>query len=132
MGGLKKSDEKKFKAICTEVRADGAYIEAGENDNLIVQKLAQNPASIGIFGYSYLDANRRLIRDIPIEGVEATRASIGDRGEIAVGLLDLWSSRSQNFDATANNLAVGALAGSGGHRLRRDHRTCRLAVSEPG
>ena len=57
MAALKKSDETKFKAICTGVREDGGYIEAGENDNLIVQKIEANPGTIGIFGYSYLEEN---------------------------------------------------------------------------
>ena len=43
MAALKKADEAKYKAICTGIREDGAFIEAGENDNLIVQKLAANP-----------------------------------------------------------------------------------------
>ena len=59
MAALKKSNEAKFKAICTGVRTDGAYIEAGENDNLIVQKLAANPGTLGIFGYSFLEENAR-------------------------------------------------------------------------
>ena len=57
MAALKKCDETKFKAICTGMREDGAYIEAGENDNLIVQKLEANPGTVGLFGYSYLEEN---------------------------------------------------------------------------
>ena len=75
---LKDSDKPRYEEICFTLRGAPFYVEQGENDNLIVQKLAQNPASLGIFGYSYLDANRRLIRDIPIEGIAATRATIGD------------------------------------------------------
>ena len=75
---LKDSDKDRYESICFRLRGAPFYVEQGENDNLIVQKLAQNPASLGIFGYSYLDANRRLIRDIPIEGIAATRATIGD------------------------------------------------------
>jgi phosphate transport system substrate-binding protein len=76
MGGLKKSDEKKFKAICTDVRADGAYIEAGENDNLIVQKLAANQGTLGIFGYSFLEENTSKLKGVAINGVQPTYASI--------------------------------------------------------
>ena len=43
------------KAACQQVREDGAYIDAGENDNLIVQKLDANPGAVGIFGYSFLE-----------------------------------------------------------------------------
>jgi phosphate transport system substrate-binding protein len=66
---LKSSDPDRFKAICTRVREDGAYIESGENDNLIVQKLAANPDAVGIFGYSSLEENEDRLRGIPLEGV---------------------------------------------------------------
>ena len=56
----------------------GGAVEQGENDNLIIQKLARNPTSLGIFGFSYLDANRDTIRDVAIGGVEATTATISD------------------------------------------------------
>ena len=64
MAALKKSDEAKFKAICTGIRTDGAYIEAGENDNLIVQKLAANPGTLGIFGYSFLEENAAKVKGV--------------------------------------------------------------------
>jgi phosphate transport system substrate-binding protein len=76
MAALKKSDEAKFKAICTGVRTDGAYIETGENDNLIVQKLEANPGTIGVFGYSYLEENADKLRGIAINGVVPTYQSI--------------------------------------------------------
>jgi phosphate transport system substrate-binding protein len=76
MAALKKSDEPKFKAICTGVREDGAYVEAGENDNLIVQKIEANPGTIGIFGYSYLEENASQVRGISINGVEPTYQTI--------------------------------------------------------
>jgi phosphate transport system substrate-binding protein len=76
MAALKKSDEAKFKAICTGLREDGGYVEAGENDNLIVQKIEANPGTIGIFGYSYLEENAGRIKGIPINGVEPTYQTI--------------------------------------------------------
>src|SRR5688572_4731292 len=54
---LKEVDENRFKRVCHTVREDGAYVEAGENDNLIVQKLGANPNALGIFGYSFLEEN---------------------------------------------------------------------------
>ena len=69
MAALKKADENKFKAICTGVREDGAYIQAGENDNLIVQKIEANPGTIGIFGFSYLEENMDKLKGIAINGV---------------------------------------------------------------
>ena len=67
---IKKTDKKKFKAVCQALREDGAYIEAGENDNLIVQKLEANPGSFGIFGFSYLDQNMDKIQGSLIDGQE--------------------------------------------------------------
>ena len=75
---LKKADKKKFKGICHGIREDGAYVEAGENDNLIVQKLDNNPNAFGIFGYSFLDNNRDLLQGSVISGVEPTFESIAD------------------------------------------------------
>ena len=76
MAAMKKSNEAKFKAICTGVRSDGAYIETGENDNLIVQKLGGNPGTIGVFGYSYLEENAATLKGIAINGVVPTYQSI--------------------------------------------------------
>ena len=76
MAALKKADADKFKAICTGVRSDGAYVEAGENDNLIVQKLEANPGSIGIFGYSYLEENANRLKGLQIGAVSPTYATI--------------------------------------------------------
>ena len=76
MVALKKSNADKHKAVCTAVREDGAFIEAGENDNLIVQKLAGNPNTIGVFGYSFLEENTSKLKGISINGVQPTYQSI--------------------------------------------------------
>jgi phosphate transport system substrate-binding protein len=76
MAALKKSDENKFRAICTGVREDGAYIQAGENDNLIVQKIEANAGTIGVFGFSYLEENMDKLKGIPVNGVTPTYESI--------------------------------------------------------
>lgn len=73
---LKTSDEKRHKALCQTVREDGAFIEAGENDNLIVQKLAANPAAFGIFGFSFLEQNSEKVQGSLIDGVAASVESI--------------------------------------------------------
>ncbi|USG62953.1 substrate-binding domain-containing protein [Sneathiella marina] len=79
---LRKSDKKAFKAIAHTVREDGAFIEAGENDNLIVNKLVANPAALGIFGFSFLDQNADRIQGGVIGGVAPTFENIssGDYG----------------------------------------------------
>lgn len=65
---LKKSDGKAFKKVCHTVREDGAYIEAGENDNLIVQKLEANHKAMGIFGFSFLDQNSDKLQGAAVDG----------------------------------------------------------------
>jgi len=69
---MEKKDKKGYKAICQTIREDGAYIEAGENDNLIVQKLEANPDAMGIFGFSYLDQNTDKIQGSAVDGVVPT------------------------------------------------------------
>ena len=59
-----------------EIRTDGAWIDAGENDNLMVQKLAANPNAVAVFGFSFLDQNSNLIKGAPIEGVDPTFENI--------------------------------------------------------
>ncbi|MEQ1509096.1 MAG: substrate-binding domain-containing protein [Sphingopyxis sp.] len=78
MAALKESNKDQFEATCHTLRGAPEYVEQGENDNLIIQKLARNQSSLGIFGYSYLAANRSQIRDVPINGVEATVATVAD------------------------------------------------------
>ena len=73
---LKDTDEARFKKVCQSVREDGAYIEAGENDNLIVQKLGANPKALGVFGYSFLEANISQIQGAYIDGVAPTFENI--------------------------------------------------------
>lgn len=68
--GLKKKDKNRYKAICHAVREDGAFVDAGENDVLIVKKLDVNPESFGIFGFSFLDQNGDKIQGSLIDGVE--------------------------------------------------------------
>ena len=75
---LKKKDKKAYKKICHSVREDGAYIEAGENDNLIVQRLQANPTALGIFGFSFLDQNTDTVKAAKINGVHATFDNIAD------------------------------------------------------
>ncbi len=75
---LKDSDKNRYKAICHTVREDGAFVEAGENDNLIVQKLQANPNALGIFGFSFLDQNMEKVKGSSIDGVAPTFDAIAD------------------------------------------------------
>ena len=73
---MSKSDKDRFKAVSESMREDGAFIEAGENDNLIVQKLQANPKALGIFGFSYLDQNADVVQGAAIEGEVPTFEAI--------------------------------------------------------
>jgi phosphate transport system substrate-binding protein len=78
MKALKESNSDQHKTTCTKIREDGAYVEAGENDNLLVQKVAANPGAIGVLGYSFMEENAGTVRGIPLGGVAPTAATIGD------------------------------------------------------
>lgn len=80
---LRKENKKEFKRIAHSIREDGAYIEAGENDNLIIQKLEANPTAIGIFGFSFLDQNEDKIQGSIVDGAEPTFDNIAD-GQYAI------------------------------------------------
>ncbi len=75
---MKKKDKQKYKALCHGIREDGSYIEAGENDNLIVQKLEKNPNALGIFGFSFLDQNGDKVQGSKMDGVDPTFENIAD------------------------------------------------------
>ena len=75
---LKKTDKSEYKARCHTIREDGAYVEAGENDNLIVQKLSVNPNALGIFGFSFLDQNSDKVQGSLVDGVEPSFDAIAD------------------------------------------------------
>ena len=78
MKALKESDEKKHKDVCTKIREDGVYVEAGENDNLLVQKVSADPGALGVLGYSFLEENADRVAPVSIAGVAPTEASISD------------------------------------------------------
>lgn len=75
---LETSDKDRFKAICHTIREDRVFVEAGENDNLIVQKLEANPKAFGIFGFSFLDQNTEKVKGADIDGVAPTFEAISD------------------------------------------------------
>ncbi len=78
MKALKDTDKDQHDKVCGEVRSDGAYVDSGENDNLIVQKLEANPKAIGVFGFSYLEENADKLNGLTMGGVTPTYASIAD------------------------------------------------------
>ncbi|PNQ76917.1 phosphate ABC transporter substrate-binding protein [Erythrobacter sp. SAORIC-644] len=76
MEALKETDKDRFGQLCTEVRSDGAYVDQGEQDNLIVQKIEGNPNAVGIFGYSYLEENSNKVQGLHMNGVAPTYENI--------------------------------------------------------
>jgi phosphate transport system substrate-binding protein len=78
MKELKNSDAKAFEAAWKSLREDGAYVEAGENDNVIVQKLDANPNAFGIFGFSFLEENAAKLAGVELDGVTPTFETIAD------------------------------------------------------
>lgn len=75
---MKKTDKNKYKAVCHGIREDGGYVEAGENDVLIVRKLEANPAAFGVFGFSFLDQNADKVQGSLIGNVGPTFDAIAD------------------------------------------------------
>ncbi len=73
---VKKLEKAQLEDRCRRIRDDGPYVDKGENDNLIVQGLSQNPNALGVFGYSYLEENHDRLHGVPIEGVAPSYATI--------------------------------------------------------
>ena len=78
MKKLKKADKSMWKKLTRTVREDGAWIDAGENDNLMVQKLSANPKAVGVFGFSFLDQNSDRLKGAIVEGIEPNFENIAD------------------------------------------------------
>ncbi len=98
LAALRKEDKKAFATIAHTLREDGKWIDAGENDNAIVQTLTNTPSAVGVFGYSFLDQNADMIKGALVGGVEPTFENIAD------GYYPI--SRSLYFYLKADNVAV--------------------------
>lgn len=109
---------------CHALREDGAYIEAGENDNLIIQRLVENPRAIGVFGFSFLQNSRHLISALPIDGVLPEMATISD-GQYAGSRRIYIYARGQSHDdkpavqAFFRGAMSDAASGEGGYLTAR-------------
>ena len=97
---MKKTNKKAYKEVCHSVREDNAFIEAGENDNLIVQRLRANPDALGIFGFSFLDQNSDTVKAAKINDVEATFENISD-GSYPISRPLFFYVKSEHFGAMA-------------------------------
>ncbi|MCW1429571.1 substrate-binding domain-containing protein [Novosphingobium sp. JCM 18896] len=105
MKALKESNADQHKKVCTEIRDDGAYVDSGENDNLIVQKIAQNPKAIGVFGFSFLEENMDKLKGVTMSGIEPTYATISDFTYPGARPLFIYVKK-QHLNATQGRLAA--------------------------
>ncbi len=108
------------KAACQQVREDGAYIDAGENDNLIVQKLQANPGAFGIFGYSFLEQNADTLKAAQVEGVAPTYETISGKQypvarELYIYVKDAHRSIVPAIDAFVRELLSERAMGAEGY-----------------
>jgi len=78
IAALEETDEDRFDEVCQSMREDGLFIEAGENDNLIVQRLDSDPTAYGIFGFSFLDQNQDVLQGVSVNGVAPAFEAIAD------------------------------------------------------
>ncbi len=76
MKALKESNEDEYKDVCTKIREDGVFVEGGENDNLLVQKVSTDPTAIGVLGYSFLEENADKVRAVELNGKTPDGSSI--------------------------------------------------------
>ncbi len=96
MKEMKKADRKAFDTAFKSIREDGAYVEAGENDNLIVQKLVGNKNAFGVFGYSFLEENAAKLRGVNFDGVEPTYDNIASGKYKGSRLLYVYLKKQHN------------------------------------
>ena len=115
MKALKKSDEARHKDICTKVREDGLFVEAGENDNLLVQKVSADPGTLGVLGYSFLEENADKVRPVTIAGVAPTAASISDLSYPGARKLYIYV-KGEHMQAKAKLRHFVAQYGAMGHK----------------
>ena len=90
MKALKDSDSDAHKQTCTKIREDGAYVEAGENDNLLVQKVSQEPGALGVLGYSFVEENQDRISPVTLDGVQPTSDTISNLDYVGARLLYVY------------------------------------------
>ncbi len=124
MAALKKSDDAAFKLRSHTLRKDGAWIDAGENDNVIVQTLQKTPGAVGVFGYSFLENNMDKVKAAKVEGVSPTLEAIST-GEYPLARSLYIYVKKSNIGVTpglrefVNAFVSDAALGRGGYLLQR-------------
>ena len=129
MKALAKSNEDQHKEICTKIREDGAYVEAGENDNLLVQKVAGDPGTLGVLGYSYLEQNADKVRPVKIAGIAPTEETIADLTYPGARKLYIYSRASNAGQAQDARLRRRIMPRCGARAVRSSAAAwCRSAA----
>ncbi|MCA3563502.1 MAG: substrate-binding domain-containing protein [Methylocystis sp.] len=149
---LKAADRKAFDTAWKQLREDGGYVEAGENDNLIVQKLVANPASVGVFGFSFLEENTAKIKGATINGISPTFENIAS-GTYTVArplfiyfkkqhvgvipgldkfMVEFVSDRAIGEDGYLSRKGLVALPKADVAKVRADIQAQRILTSEAG
>lgn len=121
---LKETDEDAFKSKSHTLRSDGAWIDAGENDNAIVQTLTKTPGALGVFGYSFLENNGEEVKGASIEGVAPTLATIADGSYPLSRSLFIYVKKSNvgvtpGLQEFVQAFVSDAASGKGGYLLTR-------------
>lgn len=147
---LKKDDAKAFEAVWKTMREDGLFVEAGENDNLIVQKLANNPNAFGIFGFANVAENAAQIRGLTIDGVVpsfetiangkytvsrplfiyAKKQHVGVIPGIAEFITEFTSEKAVGEDGYLAEKGLIALPGEEGEKVRKAARALTVLTAD--
>jgi phosphate transport system substrate-binding protein len=120
---LRSNNEKKFQQIVDPLRKDG-WVDAGENDNAIVQTLTKTPGSLGVFGYSFLEENGDKVKGMPINGVRPTASTVSDGSYPLSRSLYIYVKKGQvgvtkGLQAFVNEFVSDAATGRGGYLQSR-------------
>ncbi len=120
---LRSNNEAKFKQIVDPLRKDG-WVDAGENDNAIVQTLTKTPGSLGVFGYSFLEENGDKVKGMPVNGVMPTPGTIADGSYPLARSLYIYVKKSRiattkGLQEFVNEFVSDAATGRGGYLPQR-------------
>ncbi len=94
-------DEDRQEEVCQRMRTDGPFVEAGENDNLIVQRLNSDANALGIFGYSFLFENQDSLKAASVGGVTPSAETI-ETGEYGISRPLFFYVKNAHRDAIPN------------------------------
>lgn len=124
VAALEERDPDRFEAVSEVLRQDGAWIDAGENDNAILQTLTRTPGALGVFGFSFLQANRERVKPATVDGVAPSLAAISDGSYPLSRSLFIYVKKAHvpikpALGRFVTELASDAAAGRGGYMQDR-------------